>query len=30
VEYELTDFGRRFSTIIADIRRLQAIVDEQA
>jgi DNA-binding HxlR family transcriptional regulator len=29
VEYELTDFGRRFSTIIDAIRRLQASVDEQ-
>jgi DNA-binding HxlR family transcriptional regulator len=29
VEYDLTDFGRRFSAIIADIRRLQTAVDEE-
>jgi DNA-binding HxlR family transcriptional regulator len=29
VEYELTDFGRRFSGIIADIKRLQATIDEE-
>jgi DNA-binding HxlR family transcriptional regulator len=27
VEYELTDFGRQFSVIIAEIRRLQASVE---
>jgi DNA-binding HxlR family transcriptional regulator len=27
VEYELTDFGRRFSGIIAEIRRLQESLD---
>jgi DNA-binding HxlR family transcriptional regulator len=27
VEYELTDFGRRFSRILAEIQRLQATVD---
>jgi DNA-binding HxlR family transcriptional regulator len=30
VEYELTDFGRRFSRIIAEIKRLQASVDADA
>lgn len=28
VEYDLTDFGQRFSTIIAGIRQLQATIDE--
>jgi DNA-binding HxlR family transcriptional regulator len=28
VEYELTEFGRRFSSIAAEIRRLQAMLDE--
>ena len=27
VEYDLTDFGRQFSGIIAEVRRLQASVD---
>ena len=27
VEYELTEFGRQFSVIIAEIKRLQASVD---
>ncbi len=27
VEYELTEFGRRFSGIIAEVRRLQASID---
>jgi DNA-binding HxlR family transcriptional regulator len=30
VEYELTDFGRRFITVIDDVRRLQATLDEEA
>jgi DNA-binding HxlR family transcriptional regulator len=29
VEYELTEFGRRFSGIIAEIKRLQASLDER-
>lgn len=28
VEYELTDFGRRFSGIIAEVKRLQAAMDD--
>lgn len=27
VEYDLTEFGRQFSVIIAEIRRLQAAID---
>ena len=30
VEYELTDFGRRFSGIIADISRLQTALEDGA
>jgi DNA-binding HxlR family transcriptional regulator len=29
VEYELTEFGRRFSGILAEIKRLQASVDAE-
>ena len=27
VEYDLTEFGRQFSVVIAEIRRLQATID---
>jgi DNA-binding HxlR family transcriptional regulator len=29
VEYDLTDFGRRFSSILADIRELQATIGDR-
>jgi len=29
VEYDLTDFGRRFSNLIAEVKRLQAALDSR-